>query len=106
MSQAVRVLDRPEPPGEQSPPGRSAAGLVRAVLSRAGRWALRGMALLYLGLLVVVPAAAVIAKGFGHGTGALRQALAVQGGTSAVVLTLEMSAVAAVINGTFGTLLA
>jgi sulfate transport system permease protein len=50
--------------------------------------------------------AAVITKGFGDGTGALRRALDVQGAWGAIRLTLEMAAVTAIVNGVFGTLLA
>jgi sulfate transport system permease protein len=64
------------------------------------------VALLYLGALVVLPVAAVVTKGFGGGTGALRRALDVQGAWGAIRLTLEMAALTAVVNGVFGTLLA
>jgi sulfate transport system permease protein len=70
------------------------------------RWSLRGTALLYLGLLVILPLAAVLTKGFGHGTGDLRAALDAPGAMAAIQLTLITSAVAALVNGVFGTLIA
>jgi sulfate transport system permease protein len=71
-----------------------------------GRWSLRGAALLYLGLLVVLPVAAIIQRGFGAGLGNLTGALATFGAWNAIRLTLILAAVTAVINGVFGTLLA
>jgi sulfate transport system permease protein len=71
-----------------------------------GRWGLRGVALVYLGALVVLPAIAVITRGFDRRLGSLREALAVPGATAALRLTLITAALAAVINGLFGTLLA
>ena len=71
-----------------------------------GRWTLRGTALLYLGLMIVVPLIAVVTKGFGHGLGDLRAALASPGATAALRLTLLTSALAALVNGLLGTLLA
>ncbi len=71
-----------------------------------GRWGLRGTALLYLGLLVVLPIVAVLTRGFGHGLGALRDAFAAPGAWKAVELTLVLGAVTAVVNGVFGTLIA
>ncbi len=64
------------------------------------------MAILYLGLLVVLPLSAVIAKGYGHGLSSLGGALRAPGAVDAIRLTLITSAIAAVVNGVFGTLIA
>jgi len=72
----------------------------------AGRWPLRGAALLYLGLFIVLPVAAIVQHGFGHGLANLTNALGSFGARNAIQLTLIMAALTAVINGVFGTLLA
>ena len=74
--------------------------------ARLRHLSLRGAALAYLGLMVALPAAAIIAKGYGAGFGSLRSALAVPGATEAIRLTLITSALTAVINAVVGTLLA
>jgi len=71
-----------------------------------GRWALRGVAFLYLGLLVALPLAAVIAKGFGGGVQSIRDASSQLGAKQALLLTIEMAAVVAVINAVAGTVIA
>ena len=40
-----------------------------------GRWPLRGVALLYLGLMILLPVAAILQSGFSHGLTDLRSAL-------------------------------
>lgn len=72
----------------------------------AARLGLRFAALLYLGAMIVVPAAVVVTKGFGEGLSLLRSALATPGAVAALRLTLITSVFAAVINAIFGTLLA
>ncbi len=89
---------RPTPDISRPTPTGSAA--------RLGRTGLRTVALLYLGLLVGLPLSAVVVKGFGHGLGDLRAALATPGATAAIRLTLLASLATAVINGVLGTLLA
>ena len=71
-----------------------------------GRFGLRGLAALYLGLAVALPVAAVLGQGYGDGLVHLRAAMSSQGAWAAVRLTLVMAAAAAVINSVFGTLLA
>src|SRR5438093_4302151 len=71
-----------------------------------GRWSLRGVALLYLGLMVLLPVAAIIQSGFSHGLTDLRSALSSFGAWEAIRLTLFMALITAVINGVLGTLLA
>jgi sulfate/thiosulfate transport system permease protein len=62
--------------------------------------------LLYLGIMIALPLSAVVIKGFGHGFGDLRGALAAPGAWAAIRLTLLASLGAAIINGVLGTLLA
>ena len=73
---------------------------------RLGRWGLRGTAVLYLGAMIALPLAAVLTKGYGQGTTALRDALSTPGAVEAIRLTLVTSAVAALVNAFFGTVLA
>jgi sulfate transport system permease protein len=84
------------------------AALPARVRSRApwGRLGLRAVALLYLGVMVALPLAAVVAKGFGGGAASLREAFSELGARQALVLTIEMAAVVAVINAVFGTITA
>jgi sulfate transport system permease protein len=88
---------------ERSPLEEAAA---RSPRLHPGRWGLRGLAILYLGLLVVLPLSAVITKGYGHGLSSLSGALSTPGAVAAIRLTLITSAIAAVVNGAFGTLIA
>jgi sulfate/thiosulfate transport system permease protein len=90
---------------EGSAPRRSLLARVRTS-GRLGRWSLRATALLYLGLMVVLPLAAIVAKGFSNGMSALSSALSSFGAWEAIRLTLVASALCAVINGVMGTLLA
>jgi sulfate transport system permease protein len=80
------------------PPHRVAAGLRHL--------ALRGAAIVYLGLLVVLPIAAVITKGFGDGLDSFRNAMSAPGAVDAVVLTLWTATAASLINAVMGTMLA
>lgn len=75
-------------------------------VARLRHWGLRGAAVLYLGLMIGLPVAAIINEGFGEGLRALRDAFAYPGATQAIILTLWTSTVAAVVNGLFGTMLA
>jgi sulfate/thiosulfate transport system permease protein len=78
-----------------------------AAARRAGaRWGLRGTALLYLGLMVAMPTVAVVQKGFGDGLTSLSDAFRAFGAEQALVLTVVMATVTAVVNVVFGTLLA
>jgi sulfate transport system permease protein len=86
-------------------PGISPPTLPRSA-ARLGRVGLRSAALLYLGLMIVLPLAAVVTKGFGRGLDDLRAALAAPGAWAAIRLTLLASLGAAVINGVLGTLIA
>jgi sulfate transport system permease protein len=71
-----------------------------------GRWSLRGVAFLYLGLFILLPVAAILERGFAGGLTNLRDALGSFGAWNAIRLTLTMAALTAIINGILGTLLA
>ena len=71
-----------------------------------GRWWLRGVAFLYLGLFILLPVAAILDRGFANGLTNLRDAMSSFGAWNAIRLTLVMAALTAIINGLLGTLLA
>jgi sulfate/thiosulfate transport system permease protein len=94
------------------------SGAVQTVEPAPARWVphrtaaalrhlgLRGAAILYLGLMVVVPVAAIVAEGFGDGLASFRSALSVPSAWDAIRLTLITSTIATLINAVMGTLLA
>lgn len=89
---------RPASPGAERPRRRLGVSV--------GRYGLRGVAFLYLGIMVVLPLSAVITKGFGGGLSSLKDAFAQIGARQALVLTIEMAVLVAVINAVFGTIIA
>lgn len=91
---SVGVLQRPKARGRS----RQTAGL--------SRWPLRGAALIYMGGFVLIPTIAIVTKGFENGLTSLTGALATTGAVEALLLTLIMAALTAIINGVLGTLLA
>lgn len=101
---STRTLERPAVP----PPATPQAGPRRSVVLRTAlaRYGLRGTALLYLGLMVALPAFAVITHGFSNGLQSLRDALQAPGAREAIQLTLVLGVVTAVINVIFGTIVA
>jgi sulfate/thiosulfate transport system permease protein len=90
---------------EVSPRGRARRFSPRSA-ARLRHLSLRGAALAYLGLMVVLPVAAIVTRGYSDGFGWLRSALAVPGATAAIRLTLIASAIAAVVNAVVGTTVA
>ncbi|MEZ4315141.1 MAG: sulfate ABC transporter permease subunit [Polyangiaceae bacterium] len=77
--------------------------------SRALPWGLYGLratAVLYLGVLVLIPIAVIARSGLEGGVVAMGKALAHPFVRSALLLTLETAAVMAVINAVMGTLIA
>jgi sulfate transport system permease protein len=68
--------------------------------------ALRGAALIYLGLMVALPAVAVITKGFGEGFDVFRETMQSPGAWAAIRLTLVLATVVAAVNAVIGTALA
>jgi sulfate transport system permease protein len=95
MAVAAQTLGKPR---RRVLPARTAKGLRHL--------ALRGTAITYLVLMVAIPFAAIIAKGFGDGVATFRAAMSNPGAWEAVRLTLVTSAVAAILNALFGTILA
>jgi len=81
-------------------------GLSYRTIARLRHGSLRGAAILYLALMIALPVAALIDKGFAKGLTSLREALAYPGAKEAIILTLQTSAAAAIINALFGTMLA
>ena len=97
MASAARGLRYRDTSSRGSPPRTAAV---------ARHLALRGAAILYLGLIVVLPVLAVIQEGFAEGLTSLREALAIPYAWDAIRLTLISSTIAAVINAVMGTALA
>ncbi|TMK38525.1 MAG: sulfate ABC transporter permease subunit CysT [Actinobacteria bacterium] len=76
-------------------------------LPRPGGAALsRGLIALYLSLLVLLPVAAVVAKGAERGPRALWEAIAQHEALTALALTVAVSVVVVAVNVVFGTLIA
>ena len=73
---------------------------------RVRRYGLRSIAFVYLAGMIVLPVIACIQKGFSGGLASFKDAMASPGAWQAISLTLAASAVAAVINAAFGTLIA
>jgi sulfate transport system permease protein len=92
---------------ERATPNRPLDGRARRQPGAAfGRWSLRAIAFLYLGLFIVLPVVAIIDRGFSDGLSSLSDALGSFGAWNAIKLTLIMATLTAVINGILGTLLA
>ncbi len=71
-----------------------------------GRWGLRGAAVLYLGFMIALPLAAVVASGLELGPSSLISALTSPVAASAIRLTLLLAAVTTAVNSVMGTLTA
>jgi sulfate/thiosulfate transport system permease protein len=102
---STQTLER-SVPLPSTPPAGAGPRVLRSLRSALARWGLRGTALLYLGLLVVLPTVAIATRGLGNGLVAFRDAFAQPGAREAVILTVVLGAVTAVINVAFGTLIA
>jgi sulfate transport system permease protein len=100
---STRTLERPR---ADRPEPSVSGGTHHPLALPLGRWSLRGTALAYLGLMILLPTAGVVAKGFGRGLGDFRAALDAPGAIASIRLTLVTAALTAVLNGLFGTLLA
>lgn len=105
---ATRTVDGRQRRSPLPPPQGGGGSGARPVHSRHpwGRWGLRGLALFYLGCLVVLPIVALIIRGYGHGLGALKDAFDAPGAWQAIELTLLLAGLTALINAVFGTLIA
>lgn len=71
-----------------------------------GLWGLRGAILAYFAVMLIVPLAAVIERGFSDGLGAFWKALASPVAFDALRLTLVVAAITAAVNLVIGTLTA
>lgn len=71
-----------------------------------GRWGLRYLVVLYMGLTIAFPAAVILQKGFSGGLANLEAALASPGAVAAIKLTLTTAVLTAAINAVMGTLIA
>jgi sulfate/thiosulfate transport system permease protein len=74
--------------------------------TRLRHWGLRGLAITYLVAMIVVPVAAIVSKGFQNGLTSFKDAMSSPGAWEAIRLTLVTSALAAIINAVFGTMIA
>jgi len=101
---STQTLERQATP----PPATPGEGPRRSVVLREAlaTWGLRGTAILYLGLMIALPSIAVITKGFSDGLQSLKAALQAPGAREAIMLTLALAAICAIVNVIFGTLIA
>jgi sulfate transport system permease protein len=101
---SAETLERTtDPRPEASGAGPSTS---RAIKTAAGRFGLRGIALLYLGLMIGLPTIAVVQRGFSGGLGSLRDAFQQPGARNAMILTFALAAITAVVNAVLGTTVA
>jgi len=90
-------------PAELDPPAAPAA----AVPVRPwGRWGLRGVAVIYLGLMIVLPLSALLGEGLGGGPAAFWRDVTSPLALAALRLTLGAAVVMTAINTLMGTLTA
>ena len=90
---------------QASGPGRTRWLSPRSA-ARLRHLSLRGTAIVYLGAMIALPVAAIIAKGFGDGLTSMRTALAYPGATAAIRLTVITATITALVNAVIGTLIA
>jgi sulfate transport system permease protein len=84
----------------------SAASRPARPSGRAGRWSVRGVALTYLLVLLVIPLVVILQDGLSAGPQGMWRAVSLPIARSAVWLTLWTAAIMAVINAVMGTLTA
>lgn len=87
-----------DPPGAGAPRRAN----VRDRRARAGRLGLRTLALGYLALLLLAPVAMIFYRTFEHGLGAVLSALTTPNAVHALLLSLEVAAIAVPLNTAFG----
>ena len=68
--------------------------------------ALRGIAVLYLTFLLVIPVALIFYRTFEHGVAAVIDSITTPAAISAFWLTIEVAAIAVVVNTVFGVVMA
>src|SRR5437762_13140129 len=71
-----------------------------------GRWGLRATAALYLGVMIALPLAAILANGLRDGLRAFWSDLSSPAAFAALKLTIIMAVIVTVINAVMGTLTA
>jgi sulfate/thiosulfate transport system permease protein len=71
-----------------------------------GKYGLRTTAVLYLGVMVVLPIVTIARRGFSLGLGTLARSILRPVPLGAIVLTLETAGIMAIINAVMGTLVA
>lgn len=71
-----------------------------------GRYGLRATAVLYLGVMVVLPIATIARRGFSLGVGAMARSILKPVPLGAIALTLETAGIMAILNAVMGTLVA
>jgi sulfate/thiosulfate transport system permease protein len=79
------------------------SGVSRAVRHGPGGLVLRGVVAFYVGLLVVLPLAALVLKGFGVGPSGIVRSVMAPAARAALWLTLWTAAVMSVVNALMGT---
>ena len=87
--------------------GAEARASAAAVAVRPwGRWSLRATAVVYLGLAVALPLAAVVWRGLGKGPAAFWEQVTAPAALEALRLTLVAAAIMTAVNAVFGTITA
>jgi sulfate transport system permease protein len=71
-----------------------------------GRWGLRGIALAYLGVMIVLPLAAILENGFEAGLAAFWSDITTPVASAALKLTLTAALIVTAVNAVMGTLTA
>src|ERR1700752_1611209 len=79
-----------------------ASGRCELLISRRTTWSLRGIVLVYLALLLVLPLAVVFVRTFEHGLGAAWSWVATPAAISALWLTVVIALIAVPLNTVFG----
>lgn len=82
--------------------GRRSRGAAAARGTRARKLALRTIALGYLAVLLLAPVAMIFYRTFEHGLGALLNAVTAPNAVHALLLSLEVAAIAVPLNTAFG----
>lgn len=101
--------ERPTPPAgapEGSGGRRPAAGVGRSLGRSAGRGLGLGVVTLWLGVVVLLPLAALTVRSFGDGLAGFVEAVTAPAAVAALGVTLGVSVVVALLNAVMGTLVA
>ena len=93
---------RPGPPNEPPVTGPPLSRPPADRRGRGGRWALRAVAVLYIGILVAVPLALVFQRTIADGAGAFWDAISAPDAVHAFKITAEIALIAVAINTVFG----